>query len=556
MYKLLLILKYLRRKLAPMFAALAVTLCTAMVIIVISVMGGFLQMWRDSAKKLSGEVTISAGLAGFPNYEEMLAELRKHPDVESATAIIFTFGIVKIEGSVLKIEVVGIRPEELNNVVAFKESLHWTKERVAADIAKNEEKWGIGSRPAKYDAKQEHYRRLDLPDLVDAAMKLTPPAEWKTKLPGMLTGIAVYPGRRDKDGNFSLFENHTVGNEMTITVVPMSDSGGLLEQSVKKFIVVNDLKSGFIEFDQNRVYVPFDTLQQMLLMQPFPETDENNKPTGVMSPAKASSILVKGKPGTDLKQLKLSVRAAIDPVIRTWRFGPRIQTWEEQHATILGAVEKEKFLLVFLFAIISLVAFVMVATTFYNIVLEKTRDVGVLRALGASQAGIAGLFLGYGLAIGIVGACVGFALAWWVVSNLNEIQTFLEKDLGIAGYSMIYAAVGIVPAIALFIALGKWVKSSIGRWRGWAALAAPVALAGVGYLVLQSTPATLEYVRTNWSVKIWDAQIYYFDRIPAKLNGTEVVVIMIASVLSAVFGSLIPAIVAARLDPVEAIRYE
>ena len=41
MYKLLLILKYLRRKLAPLFAAMAVMLCTAMVIIVISVMGGF-----------------------------------------------------------------------------------------------------------------------------------------------------------------------------------------------------------------------------------------------------------------------------------------------------------------------------------------------------------------------------------------------------------------------------------------------------------------------------------------------------------------------------------
>ena len=47
MYKLLLIRRYLGRKIAPLFAALAVMLCTAMVIIVISVMGGFLDMMRD-----------------------------------------------------------------------------------------------------------------------------------------------------------------------------------------------------------------------------------------------------------------------------------------------------------------------------------------------------------------------------------------------------------------------------------------------------------------------------------------------------------------------------
>ncbi|MCC7407277.1 MAG: hypothetical protein IT442_04350, partial [Phycisphaeraceae bacterium] len=41
MYVLTLILRYLRRKLAPMFAVLAVTLCTAMVVIVVSVFGGF-----------------------------------------------------------------------------------------------------------------------------------------------------------------------------------------------------------------------------------------------------------------------------------------------------------------------------------------------------------------------------------------------------------------------------------------------------------------------------------------------------------------------------------
>jgi len=556
MYKLLLILKYLRRKLAPMFAALAVTLCTAMVIIVISVMGGFLEMWRDSAKKLSGEITISAGLSGFEGYQDMLSALRKNPDIESAAAIIYTFGIIKVDRTILKMEVVGIHPEELNTVVAFKESLHWTPERMQHDVKKNEPIYGPGQRPAKYDITTKQWRMIDRVDLVEAAMTMTPPQAWDTKLPAMITGIAVLPGARDKEGDFSLYRQGSVGSDVTLTVVPMSESGGLLEQAVRKFVVVNDLKSGFIEFDQNRIYVPFDMLQQMLLMQSFPLTDDDNKPTGQMSPARASSILIKGKPGMNLKALKESVRNTIAPITEQWMFKPRIQTWEEQHATILGAVEKEKFLLVFLFAIISLVAFVMVATTFYNIVLEKTRDVGVLRALGASQMGVAGLFLGYGLAIGIVGALVGLMLAYSIVTNLNEIQTFLEKDLGIAIYVAVYALIGFVVGVVTFVLLGRFVKNSVGRWRGYSLIAMPMFIALMGWIILMNSPELLESMRLRFGVKIWDAQIYYFDKIPAKLDWNEVSIIMLFSILSAIFGSLVPAIVASRLDPVEAIRYE
>ena len=108
MYKLLLIFKYLGRKLAPLFAALAVTLCTAMVIIVISVMGGFLELMRDATKKLTGEVTISADLSGFPYHEQLLTELRKLPQVGAATTIIRSYGLINLHNRVKTVEVMGI----------------------------------------------------------------------------------------------------------------------------------------------------------------------------------------------------------------------------------------------------------------------------------------------------------------------------------------------------------------------------------------------------------------------------------------------------------------
>ncbi len=55
---------------------------------------------------------------------------------------------------------------------------------------------------------------------------------------------------------------------------------------------------------------------------------------------------------------------------------------------------------------------------------------------------------------------------------------------------------------------------------------------------------------------VWDPEVYLFDSIPNTMNTTEVVVICTIAVLSSVIGALIPAIRAARMDPVESLRWE
>ena len=66
MYKLLLILRYLRKRRIAWVSLVAVTLCTALVLVVISVMGGWLRMFRQSFHGLSGDILVqSTSLAGF-----------------------------------------------------------------------------------------------------------------------------------------------------------------------------------------------------------------------------------------------------------------------------------------------------------------------------------------------------------------------------------------------------------------------------------------------------------------------------------------------------------
>jgi lipoprotein-releasing system permease protein len=110
---------------------------------------------------------------------------------------------------------------------------------------------------------------------------------------------------------------------------------------------------------------------------------------------------------------------------------PEVKTWRESQRLWLDAVEKEKLLTVFLFSIISVVAIFLIFCIFYMVVAEKTRDIGILKSVGASGGGVASIFLGYGLAIGIVGSALGLLLSWLLVKNINEIHTFLGKVLGV-----------------------------------------------------------------------------------------------------------------------------
>src|SRR5947199_6089577 len=98
-YKLHLILKYLRKRRIAWVSLVAVMLCTAMVLVVISVMGGWLNMFRSSFRGLSGDVLIeSQSMTGFPYYQEMMERIDKLPEVVGSVPVIQTYGLVKIGG--------------------------------------------------------------------------------------------------------------------------------------------------------------------------------------------------------------------------------------------------------------------------------------------------------------------------------------------------------------------------------------------------------------------------------------------------------------------------
>lgn len=237
-----------------------------------------------------------------------------------------------------------------------------------------------------------------------------------------------------------------------------------------RFTVVDLYECRMAEYDESFVFVPIDRLQKLRGMI----ADDGTK--------MATQILIKAKPGVKIEELRDRLRAA-DECFPDQIY--EIETWKDQQATTLAAVAMELSILnVLLFLSICVAGFGILAI-FFMIVVEKTRDVGILKSLGASGAGIMQIFLLYGLTLGVVGAALGTALGFWFVANIQEVADFLSR--------------------------------ATGR-------------------------------------EVFDPSIYMFHQVPAIIEPATVFWIVVGSLFIAVASSVLPALRAARLKPVDALR--
>src|SRR5271156_5520575 len=128
MYKLFLCFRYLTRKGIVAFPILVVWLCVMMLIIVTSIMGGFVDRVRDANRDLYGDIIISSASSsqGFAGYDQLSTALKaKFPQIQAITPTVEAYALLYVpiaERSVPAL-LVGVRPEERSEVSKFRESL-------------------------------------------------------------------------------------------------------------------------------------------------------------------------------------------------------------------------------------------------------------------------------------------------------------------------------------------------------------------------------------------------------------------------------------------------
>ena len=157
----------------------------------------------------------------------------------------------------------------------------------------------------------------------------------------------------------------------------------------------------------------------------------------------------------------------------------RVLDWQTQNASLFSALKLEKLAMGLVVFLICVVAAFNVVGTLSMVVRDKTREIGILRAMGLPQASIRRVFVVQGALIGLVGTAAG----------------------AIMGF-----------------ALGRMVDS--GRW-----------------------------------IRI-DPSIYFIDHLPVQTSPRDALVVIAASLIIAMLAPLYPALQAAWLEPVQAIRYE
>lgn len=516
-YQPLLTRRYLTSKLMPILAALAVALCTAMVLIVWSVMGGFLTLLLSSGKQMIGDVSVTWPLQGIAHYEQLIEDLEQQPEVEVATPTIEALGLLGLPGGQTRtIQVVGVEPDGYNEVTNFEERLWWRPVPAASSVP------ALSADPlVNATGKNIDPRTLIDDTYMQHAAQLSEPTARNDQSPAVVMGIEVsgFYLRGEDKLVYTRFlslpgeaprQYFMPNEEVTISVLPLTRKGGAVGTEDRRFPIANEFRSGLYEVDSNWVILPLATLQEMLKMDAAPKVDPNWIPgaidpsTGLpeeppiigTEPARATNVLIKAAEGVSPDELEVVVRdvykAFSDPRLDTpssEQMRDYIYTWERKPglAQFIAAVKKETALVLVLFSIISLVAVVLILTIFWSIISEKTKDIGVLRAVGASRLGIAWLFLRYGLLVGIAGSLFGGVLAHAVVWNINPIHDWMGRALGLI---------------------------------------------------------------------IWDPRFYYFSTIPNEVDPWKAALVMSLAVACAVVGAIVPAIRAAWLNPVSALRFE
>jgi lipoprotein-releasing system permease protein len=108
-----------------------------------------------------------------------------------------------------------------------------------------------------------------------------------------------------------------------------------------------------------------------------------------------------------------------------------VRSWQEVNQLLFGALRVEKTLMVFLLTFIVVVASFGIAGTLITVAVQKTREIGVLKAMGMGRGLVARIFLMVGGIIGLVGTVVGVGLGLLVIRYRDAIAGLLSRAMGV-----------------------------------------------------------------------------------------------------------------------------
>ncbi len=207
------------------------------------------------------------------------------------------------------------------------------------------------------------------------------------KLPGILVG-------KELASRLLLSEGDEV---VLITPIFKASPLGMIPK-VGKFEVAGTFKSGMYEFDSAFAYISLKDAQELFEMKD-----------------RATDIEVRVSDIYNLHPVEVMLRNKISG-------GLRIQNWQQMNRNLFSALKLEKVLMTIMLTLIILVAAFNMLGSLIMLVMRKTKEIGILRSIGASQGSIMKVFVWQGMILGLLGTGAGVALGTLTAFLLKKYQ--------------------------------------------------------------------------------------------------------------------------------------
>jgi lipoprotein-releasing system permease protein len=171
--------------------------------------------------------------------------------------------------------------------------------------------------------------------------------------------------------------------------------------AMKRFQVVGLFESGMYEYDGSLAYIHLRDAQKLLHM--------GDSVTGIE--VRVNDIY--------------NARNIADKILADIGFPYWARDWMQMNHNLFSALKLEKTVMFIILALIVLVAAFNIASTLIMMVMEKTKDIAILKAMGAMDASIRKIFIFKGMIIGFMGTTLGVCLGF-IMCKLLEKYKFIE----------------------------------------------------------------------------------------------------------------------------------
>lgn len=230
-----------------------------------------------------------------------------------------------------------------------------------------------------------------------------------------------------------------------------------------EYKIIGIFSTGFYDYDFNFLLLQLEEGQRLYNLQ-----------EGV------HGIAIRLKDIDDVLEVQTDLHERLDPIMR-------VDSWMDLNRTIFSAVALERKVMTFILFFIMIVAAFGLSGTLLTVVIQKSKEIGLIKALGGDDGQVMCIFTYYGLIVGILGAVAGVGLGALLLYIRNDFSDWLSRATG---------------------------------------------------------------------ADIFPPEIYHFSEIPAVWSWAQVSWIVLSGVLLSALVSLIPAVVATRVDPARTLHYE